>query len=759
MRSRSIGITVATICLCLVMAGGLSAGENIWTTKGPFGGSIETIAIHPYNPHILLIGTIQNGVYKSTNGGEYWTHIDETDMDDNMRVVAFNPVWPDTVYATTAFAMYKSLNGGLDWYRLSAPVYHEYRAFAIDPLFTNILFGDELKSTDSGDTWTRGGPWNNRQALTIDQLNPNNIYFASGMIEDGSAVFKSGDLGETWENISHNITGTGFGNDIAVSSLNDSVLYFSSYSFVGVGTCLWKSTNGGDSWVDVTPPGLTDTGINCISLSLYDPNAVFTGSEEDGVCLSTDQGQSWEFKNEGLKILNIARMAQASAQVGILLGTYQGGFYKSLDNGEHWQWKSDSICLAECHDLTMDRYHPDTMYTAAINGLFRSENGGNGWSYVETGDSYRNSPYCVRVDDDIPANIYMANVGYESTAVNSLGFYISTDYGITWQFRSNALPHESFYNMRISYLDSTNRRIFLATWNQIFYSDDFGANWHLNPGILPNDIDINNLEVAPSDPNVLALADSRGYVFISRNRGASWDEATEIPLNNPYGETDIAFDPNNSEIIYVAFGYDALIKSINGGISWDRIENDLPIDPVNKFISGITVNPLNPNNLLVYSAHRGLYHSHNGGRNWERFINGFDTTCIVVYEIRFNPHDTTKMVIATSDHSVWTIHRTVTSVDGNEVSLPGKIGLTCYPNPFNAETKITFNLAGKSDASLTILDVMGKEIRRFIDLRGSDVSVIWDGTDAKSHKVASGTYFARLNCGEISKSIKMTLIK
>jgi hypothetical protein len=84
-----------------------------------------------------------------------------------------------------------------------------------------------------------------------------------------------------------------------------------------------------------------------------------------------------------------------------------------------------------------------------------------------------------------------------------------------------------------------------------------------------------------------------------------------------------------------------------------------------------------------------------------------------------------------------------------------------YPNPFNPETKISFTLPERVPVSLAVYNVFGQKVRELVNTTlpvGSYV-IIWDGTDNKGNRVASGTYFCRLSAGEDTTKLKMVFIK
>ncbi|NQT64050.1 MAG: T9SS type A sorting domain-containing protein [Candidatus Marinimicrobia bacterium] len=84
-----------------------------------------------------------------------------------------------------------------------------------------------------------------------------------------------------------------------------------------------------------------------------------------------------------------------------------------------------------------------------------------------------------------------------------------------------------------------------------------------------------------------------------------------------------------------------------------------------------------------------------------------------------------------------------------------------YPNPFNPSTTIEYQLPEKSDVSLAIYDIAGREVRTLVStsqIPGS-YNVTWNGTNRDGHQVAGGMYFTRLQAGEYSSVIKMVYLR
>ena len=100
------------------------------------------------------------------------------------------------------------------------------------------------------------------------------------------------------------------------------------------------------------------------------------------------------------------------------------------------------------------------------------------------------------------------------------------------------------------------------------------------------------------------------------------------------------------------------------------------------------------------------------------------------------------------------------------VTVPGTAPLVlrlepAYPNPFRAETRLTFTVPGDGRAALSIYDVRGRRVAKLLDedMPPGGRSLSWNGTDVSGHAMASGTYFAKLSAGGKSQVRKVLLTR
>ena len=759
-RAVKLRILFFGLSLVFVFMALSAADENRWSTNGPSGGSVITIAVNPFDTDIIYAGTIQNGIYKSTDGGDSWTWLESYELNPTMRVVAIHPTAPDTVYAATVGGVFKSANGGANWIALPLPQ-NEFRAFLIHPVYPQVLFAggvtDRWKSTDGGQNWYR---LNLERLVGIDHFacDPQNadvLYFTSGSMRYGLGIWKSEDMGESWYSIQNNLDSTGFGEEVAVDPVDSDVLYLTRNDYLQQsGHCVSKSTDGGASWFDITPPGLAIPIVFAVRVSPFDHNTVFICTSHEGVFKSADGGQSWESSSEGLNVPKTETLEFDVTTGTILLGTYSDGIHKSTDGGQSWQKISDNINLSACRDIAMHENAPDVIYLKSIV-LYRSFDGGFTWRYLDPGIPDLHMPMAIEIDKFSENILYLATGhAFPQIPVGNTGFYRSTDSGESWEFFDTGLRGDiQYFDIDVSYSNDGARRIFLASYRGLYYSDDDGETWMLCGNGLPTDEFFYKLDVAPGNQDIIGVGiPNDNEIFISIDKGDTWARAGDIPYGDWF--SDIEFDPSDEDIIYVSSADAGLFKSIDGGVSWSNINNNIPLGDYIS-VSGLAINPLNPENLIVCSSRRGVYQSHDGGDSWESFNMGLDTV-IIAGQLSFVPGDTNTVFFASGNKSVWSITRTTTDITDENIFLPTEIRLYNYPNPLNATTLLSYSLPLSGPVKITIYNLLGQQVAMLFEgtQQAGEYTTAWDAA-----AFPSGVYFARLKTLKSSQSIKMVLLK
>lgn len=321
--------------------GGVWKSDDFGNTWNPIfddqpTGSVGAIAVAPSNPNIIYVGSgeglqrpdlsVGDGIYKSTDAGKTWTHLDLSDAQQITAIVV-DPQNPDRFFISAeghpygpnpVRGVFRSLDGGKTFEKV---LYKDENIGAadvvMDPSDSQVLFaalwasrvapwevrsgeyfvipGSGLyKSTDGGTTWrpiTQGLPTAedglSRIGIAIAPGNPKRMYLNVETKKDKPGIYRSDDAGESWQlvNPDRRIGGRGPGAmGIAVAPDNPEVLYVAN-------TAAWKSTDAGKTFVGWKgAPGGDD--YQRIWISTENPKIIAISADQ-GAAISVNGGDTW----------------------------------------------------------------------------------------------------------------------------------------------------------------------------------------------------------------------------------------------------------------------------------------------------------------------------------------------------------------------------------------------------------------------------------------------------------------------------------
>ena len=352
MRSR-LFIPLLVLGFALSFMGFPSLENRFTTHAAPLtqvsGDNIRTIAIDPFSPSTLYVGT-DRGIMKTIDGGLSWRSMNrglvKNGVEDLMiSSIVIDPHFPSTIYAISTApyilptgALYKSVDGGENW---------------------RLLRNDGMRSI---------------------AVNPTNssILLAGGNGPDGGRSFKSVNGGSTWS-----IENAGW-YDVFVDLLTyhprTSSTVYASHVSRSTYNSIVKSTDGGGSWSDNLR---WDDQITSSALHPEDPSVVYVtvsirlGAGATDVLKSTDSGNSAVSIRGNLtgthRLLSITSDHVRPATLDLATNK---GLVKSTNDGLTWD---DTSLTAIVNTLVIDQSAEATLYAGTTSGLFMSTDGGNTW--------------------------------------------------------------------------------------------------------------------------------------------------------------------------------------------------------------------------------------------------------------------------------------------------------------------------------------------------------------------------------------------
>jgi len=385
-----------------------------WRNIGPDRGgrSIASTGI-PSRPNEYYFGAVGGGLWKTTDGGTTWNPVTDGQLhSSSVGAVAVAESNPDVVYIGMGEVCLRG----------------------------NIMQGDGVyKSTDAGKTWKHMG-LDDSQIISRIRVSPANsdlVYAAAfghpSAPNDMRGVYRSKDGGATWQRVLFRDDKTG-AVDLSMDRNNPNVLYAAMWeawrvswgmSSGGPGSGLFKSTDGGDTWTEITRnPGMPKGIIGRIGVSVSpaDSSRIYAQieAEDGGTFRSDDGGATWTKVNDDRKLRQRAfyytHIFADTKDKDTVYGL-NVGFFKSTDGGKTFN-TTIRPPHGDNHDLWIDPNNPKRMITSDDGGASVSITGGQTWTREDFPTAQL---YHVATTKDFPYQVCGAQQDNSTVCVQSTG--------------------------------------------------------------------------------------------------------------------------------------------------------------------------------------------------------------------------------------------------------------------------------------------------------------------------------------------------
>lgn len=391
-----------------------------WRNIGPFrGGRSVASAGVPSQPYTYYMGTVGGGLWKTEDAGETWRNV----SDGFFRTGSVGAI---AVAESDANVVYAGMG-----------------EHAVRGVMTT--HGDGVyRSTDAGRTWTHRGLDRTRQisAVQVHPRDPDLVYVAAQGSPYGAnperGVYRSRDGGANWERVLFVDENSG-ASSLSMDMSNPRVLYAGFWDhrrlpwFVrsgGPGSGIYKSTDGGDTWTELTEGLPAEMGKVSVSVSRANPRRVYAliEAEEGGLYRSDNAGQSWTRVNSDRELIARAWYyikVFADPQDEETVYVLNAPMLKSVDGGR--TFRRVSTPHGDNHHLWINPLDNRYMVESNDGGANVSLNGGESWSTQEnqpTSQFYR-----VNADRRFPYYVYGGQQDNSSVVIASR----TTDGGIDWK--------------------------------------------------------------------------------------------------------------------------------------------------------------------------------------------------------------------------------------------------------------------------------------------------------------------------------------
>ena len=614
-----------------------------WRSIGPFrGGRAVAASGVTSQPHVYYAGYTGGGVWKSENAGHSWKNVsDGSAMNGSIGAIAVAESDPNVVYVGTG----------------------EHAVRGQSSSYGNGVF----KSTDAGKTWTRAGLETTKQIaqVRVHPSNPDVAYVAAqgdrwkGTNDRG--IYRTTDGGKTWTLVLKGVNPTSGASDLSMDPSNPRILYAAFWDHQrlpwqvrsgGVGSGIWKSTDGGDTWARLSEGLPKLMGKIGVSVSPANPERVYAivEAEKGGLFRSDDAGKNWRLLSEERPIqtrswyyMNITADPQNADVVYVM----NAPVLKSIDGGR--TFATLPATHGDNHQLWINPKDARLLINANDGGVSVSLDGGRSWStqdnqptaqfyhviaddvypYRLYGGQQDNSSVIIKSRSDNPAigeRDWMAGPGCESANVGVDRSNPRYVYGGCYQGMLEELDTKTGLSRQI------------MPWPELTLTEPtdktrYRFNWTA-PAL-----------VSRHTPNVLYHGGN--VLFRTNDRGRSWtpispdltrnDKATQgvggTPITNEgaggevYGTIiNIAESPHDANTMYVGTDDGLVQLTRDGGTSWTNVT---PAGVSVGLTNNLDVSPHDP--ATVYLAfrmdRRGDYapyafKSSDYGKSWTRINDG-----------------------------------------------------------------------------------------------------------------------------------------
>ncbi len=480
---------------------------------------------------------------------------------------------------------------------------------------------------------------------------------------------------DNWITNSYN-PGIGRVNVVAVDPVNPSVIYIGSPA-----GGIWKSMDGGSTWMQPTTDKLPSIGVSAIVIDYTNTNIIYIGTGDgdgtdtysNGVLKSTDGGMTWVPTGLSFALTQarkVCKMLIDPLNPQMIYAATNTGLFKTINGGTNWT----NIRPGFFRDIEFKPGNSQVIYACGTS-FEKTEDGGQSFTVITSGlaPSSDINRLAVAVTEADSNYVYVA--AGDAVDAGFYGLYRSTDGGNTFTQRSNS-PNlygypingsdaggQSWYSMTLSVSPLNKNAVYTGGVN-IWYSNDGGITWNINThwyygGAYPYvHADQHHMDFV----GTALYVGCDGGVFKSNDFGSTWNDLSAgLTISQLYriggseanpnlimgGAQDngcnmlnngqwthvlgadgmeVAISPSNPQILFAESQNGGINRSTNGGLTVSNITTSITNVESGAWVTPFSIDPLTSTTL--YAGYENVWSSQTNGSTWSK-ISNFNTGNVI----------------------------------------------------------------------------------------------------------------------------------
>ncbi len=602
-------------------------------------GRISDFAVNPEKNFEYYVAVSSGGVWKTTNNGTTYTPIFDKEGSYSIGCVTLDPSNPNIVWVGTGEnnnqrsvaygdGIYKSIDGGKSWEHLGLKQSEHIGKIIVHPDNSDIVWvaaigplwnsgGDRglYKTTDGGKTWNKTleiDKYTGVTDLVIDPRNPDVLYASAFQRArhvftylgggPGSGIYKSVDGGDSWVKSQKGLPDVDLGRiGLAISPADPEFIYAIVEAAQGK-SGFYKSVNRGASWEKQSSYVTSGNYYQEIVADPVDPDIIY--GMDTWMHISVDGGKSFKVLGEDTKHVDNHCLWINPDNNKHLLAGCDGGIYETWDRGKTWSFKAN-LPVTQFYKVAVDNDLPfynifgGTQDNFSLGGPSRTTTAhgivNSDWFITHGGDGFES-----QVDPKNPDIIYAQSqygvlVRYDKSSGEEVGIQPKerkgeNEYRWNWDAPLIASPH-------------AEGRVYFAA-NKVFRSNDYGNSWEVISEDLTRQVNRNELTIMDRVWSIDAVA---------KNRSTS-----------PYGTIVAMAESTLNPDLLVVGTDDGLIHITNdAGKTWRKVDNIRGV-PQRTYVNAVYTSQHDQNVIYAAFNHHKygdfkpyLFKSIDQGKSWK----------------------------------------------------------------------------------------------------------------------------------------------